>query len=92
MLRKRPLKPLARRWGADESIEEHSPIPVRQEERFMLRNRPPGGIRERGHAEIRQLASLKARGALNQCLCLLVDAEAKALTPQTLNSLFHWFH
>jgi hypothetical protein len=58
----------------------------------MLRNRPAGGIRERGHAEIRQLASLKAGSALNQCLCLLVDAEAKALTPQTLNSLFHWFH
>ncbi len=82
MLRKRPLKPLARRRGTDQSIEEHSPIPVRQEERFMLRNRPPGSVRERGHAEIRQLAPFELRRPFDQSLGRFIDAKPKPLFPK----------
>jgi hypothetical protein len=82
MLRKRPPEPLARRRGADQSVEEHSPIPIRQDERFMLRNRPPGCIRERGHAEIRQFAPFELRCPFNQSLGRFVDAKPKPFFPK----------
>ncbi len=82
MLRKGPLEPLAGRRWADESIEEHSAIPLRQEERFMRRNRPPGGIRERGHAEIRQFAPFELRRPFDQRLSRFIDAKPKPFFPK----------
>jgi hypothetical protein len=55
MLRERPLEPAARRWWIDQGIEKDRPIPIGQNERFMLRDRPAGSVRQGGHAEIGQL-------------------------------------
>jgi hypothetical protein len=54
MLRKRPLKPPDGRRGADQSVEEDSPVTVGQNKCFMLRNCPPRSFCQRRHAEIRQ--------------------------------------
>jgi len=82
MLRKCPLKPLAMSGGADQRVEEHSPVPVRQDKRFMLRNRPPSGIRERGHAEIRQFAPFELRRPFNQSFGRFVDTKAEPFFPK----------
>ncbi len=79
MLRKRPLEPLARRWWIDQRIEKDSPIPVGQNKRLMLRDRPSGGVCEHRHAEIRQLASFKLRRPLNKGFGGLVDAKPESL-------------
>jgi hypothetical protein len=83
MLRKRPLKPLTRRWRIDQRIEKDSPIAVRQNERLMLRDRPPGSVCERRHAEIRQLAPFKPRRALNEGFGGLIDAKPESLFSKT---------
>ena len=83
MLRKRPLKPLTRRWRIDQRIEKDSPIAVGQNERLMLRDRPPGGVCERRHAEIRQLAPFKPRRALNEGFGGLIDAKPESLFSKT---------
>lgn len=82
MFRERSLKPLARRRRIDERIEEDGAVSVGQNERLMLRDRPPGGVCERRHAEIRQLASLKLRRPLNEGLGRLVDAKPESLFPK----------
>lgn len=82
MLRKRPQEPFARRWWIDQSIEKDSPIPVGQNERFMRRNRPPNGIRERGHAEIRQFAPFELRRTFDQSLRRFIDVKAKPFFPK----------
>src|SRR5271167_3720981 len=79
MLRERSLEPLARFWWIDQRIKKNSPIPVGQNERLMLRDRPPGGVSERRHAEIRQLASLKLRRPLNEGLSGLIDPKPESL-------------
>ena len=55
MLRDRPLEPFARRWWIDQRIKKDSPIPAGQDERFVLRDRPAGSVRQGDHAEIGQL-------------------------------------
>jgi hypothetical protein len=82
MFRKSPLEPLAWSRGADQSVEEHSPVPVRQEKRFMRRNRPPSGIRQRAHAEIRQFAPFELRRPFDQILGWFVDAKPKPFFPK----------
>ena len=54
MLLERPLKPLATP-ADDQRIEEDCAVPLGQDKRLVLRDRPPGRFRERGHAEVRQL-------------------------------------
>jgi hypothetical protein len=83
MLRKPPLEPLARRQGADQSVEEDSPVTVGQEERFVLRNRPPSSFRKRGHAEIRQFAPFELGRSFDQSLGWFVDAKAEPLFPES---------
>jgi hypothetical protein len=92
MFRKRPLEPFAWRRGADQGVEEDSPIPVRQEKRFMRRNRPPGSVNERGHAEIRQLAPFELRRAFDQSLGRFIDAKAEPFFPKTSVVLFWYRH
>jgi hypothetical protein len=82
MLRKGPLEPLARSRGADQSVEEDSPVTVGQDERFMLSNCPAGSVREGGHAEIRQLAPLELRRPFDQRLGRFVDAKAEPFFPK----------
>jgi hypothetical protein len=82
MLRERPLEPLARSRGADQSVEEDSPVTVGQDERFMRRNRPPSGIRERGHTEIRQFAPFELRRPFDQRLGRFVHAKPKPFFPK----------
>ena len=48
----------------------------------MLRNRLSGGIRERGHAEIRQLAPFELRRPFDQRLGRLINAKAKPFFPK----------
>jgi hypothetical protein len=76
MFRERPLEPPTWRWRIDERIEKDGTVPVGQNERLMLRDGLPSGIRERRHAEIRQLASLKPRRPLNESFGGLIDAKA----------------
>jgi hypothetical protein len=77
MFRKCPLEPLARRRRMDQSVKKDLPVPVGQDERLMLRDRPPGGVGECGHAEIRELASLEERSTLDQSFGGFVDSKAK---------------
>jgi hypothetical protein len=92
MLRKRPLEPLARRRGIDQGIEEDGPILVGQDERFMLRNRPPSSFRKRGHAEIRQFAPFELGRSFDQSLGWFVDAKAEPFFPKTSVVLFWYRH
>ncbi len=78
MLRERSLKPFAGRWRIDERIEEDGAVPVGQK-CLMLRDRALGGVHQRSHAEIRQLAPLKLRRPLDKGLSGLVDAKSKSL-------------
>jgi hypothetical protein len=48
----------------------------------MLRNRPPGSVRERGHAEICQLAPFELRRPFDQSLGRFIDAKPKPLFPK----------
>jgi hypothetical protein len=82
MICKRPLEPLAGRRGADQSVEEDSPVTVGQDERFMLRNRPPCSVRERGHAKIRQFAPFELRRPFDQRLSRFIDAKPKPFFPK----------
>jgi hypothetical protein len=77
MLRECPLKPFARRRWIDQGVEEYRPVPVRQDERLVLRNRPPGGVRECRHAEIRQLAPFELRRPFDQSLGRLIYPKPK---------------
>jgi hypothetical protein len=82
MVCKRPLEPLARSRGTDQSVEEDHPVTVGQDKRLMSRNRPPSGIRERGHTEIRQFAPFELRCPFDQSLCWFVDAKPKPFFPK----------
>ncbi len=84
MFRERALQPLARRRRIDQGVEEGGPVPVGQDERLMFRNRPPGGVREGRHAEIRHLAPLELGSPFDQSLGRLVDAETEPLGPNPL--------
>lgn len=81
MLRERPLESFTGRWRIDERIEEDRAVPVRQSERLMFRDRPPGGVCERRHAAIRQLASFKLRRPLNEGFGGLIDRPRDPLGP-----------
>ncbi len=48
----------------------------------MLGDRPPGSVRERGDAEIRQLAPFELRRPFNQRLGRFVDAKAEPFFPK----------
>jgi hypothetical protein len=48
----------------------------------MRRNRPPSGIRQRAHAEIRQFAPFKLRRPFDQSLGWFVDAKPKPFFPK----------
>ena len=48
----------------------------------MLRNRPPGSVRKRGHAEVRQFAPFELRRPFDQSLGGLVDSKPKPLFPK----------
>ncbi len=48
----------------------------------MLGDRPPGSVRERGDAEIRQLAPFELRRPFNQGLRRFVDAKAEPFFPK----------
>src|SRR5664279_4361085 len=80
-MRSRSLIPDQRR-RIDQSLKEHRSVPLGQDERFMLSDRPPGGVRECGHAEIRELAPLERGRPLDQSLGCLVDPEPKPLLPK----------
>ncbi len=83
MLRKRPLEPFARRWWIDQRIEKGSPIPVGQNERFVLRDRPAGSVRQGGHAEISQLTPFQLGRPFDQSFGRLVDAKPEPLFPKS---------
>jgi hypothetical protein len=82
VLREGPLKPLARGGGIDQSVEEDGTVAFGKDERFMLRNRPPCGLRERSHAELRQLPPFELSGALDQSLGRFIDPEPEPRCPQ----------
>jgi hypothetical protein len=82
MLRECPLKPFARRRWIDQGVEEYRPVPVRQDERLVLRNRPPGGVRECRHAEIRHLAPFELRRPFDQSLGRLIYPKPKPRFPK----------
>jgi hypothetical protein len=54
---------------------------VRKEERFMLGNSPPSGIRQRRHAEIRPFAPFELCRKFNQSRGWFVDAKPKPFFP-----------
>jgi hypothetical protein len=48
----------------------------------MRRNRPPGSVHERGHAEIRQFAPFELRRPFNQRFGGFVDTKPKPFFPK----------
>jgi hypothetical protein len=92
MLHKRPLEPFARRWWIDQRIEKDSPIPVGQNERFVLRDRPAGSACQGGHAEIGQLAPLELRRPFDQRLGRFVDTKAEPFFPKPSVDLSWDYH
>jgi hypothetical protein len=82
VLRERPLKPLARAGGIDQRVEEDSAVALGQDERFMLRNRPPCGFRQRSHAELHQHSPFELSGALDQSLGWFINPEPEPRYPQ----------
>jgi hypothetical protein len=83
------LEPLTRRRGVYQGVEEDSPVPVRQDERFMRRDRPPGGIGKRGHTEIRQFAPFELCRPFNQILGRFIDPKPKPFLPKPSVG-FYW--
>ena len=73
---------LVRRGWIDERIEENSTVPLRQDDRFVLRDRAARRLCKRRHAEIHQLASFKLRRPLNQGFRGLIDAKPESLFPK----------
>ena len=49
----------------------------------MLRNRPPGSVRKRGHAEVRQFAPFELRRPFDESLGEFVNSEPKPLFPKS---------
>ena len=78
MLRECPLKPFVRRWRIDPYIEKDGPVPLGQNERLVLDNRPPSSICKRRHTEIGQLGPFKLRRPLNQSFGRLVHQEPES--------------
>jgi hypothetical protein len=79
MRRKSLLEPLARHRGTDQSIEEHSAVPVRQDNSLMLPDRQPSGVSEHGYTEIGQLTEFELGRPLDQQFAWLVDPETESL-------------
>ena len=83
MFRERPLKPLVGSRRIDESIKEHRAISLGQDERLVLRDCPPRGLRERRHAEVGELTPLKLSRPLNQRLRGFIDTKAQSFFSET---------
>jgi hypothetical protein len=78
MFRKSFLQPFVWCRRFDKSIEENGTIALGQHDGFVPGDGLACSLRQRDHAEIRELAPLKLCGSLNQRFGRLVDAEAKS--------------
>src|SRR6266540_2066297 len=73
-----PSQPRIRLRRMDESIEEDSPVALRQDERFMPGDRPPRRFGQGRQAEIGQAAALQLGGTYHDLLRPAVHADAEA--------------
>lgn len=60
MLHESALEPIIRGWRVDECIEEDRTLALGQHNSLVLGNRTARGLRQRRHAEVGQLAPLRA--------------------------------